>query len=69
MQWAFGCVRSRAFRLAADRRAFVPFLDVANHAQRPTAAFRESGSCVELVAVADARAGDEATICYTEPGG
>lgn len=68
MEWAFGCVRSRAFRLGRDRFAFVPFLDAANHDARPNAAFRESGGCVELVAVADARSGDEATISYCEPG-
>ena len=39
-EWAFACVRSRAFRLGEQRFAFVPFMDVANHAERPNAAFR-----------------------------
>ncbi|KAG2434230.1 hypothetical protein HXX76_007955 [Chlamydomonas incerta] len=36
-QWAFACVRSRAFRAGADAFAFVPFLDLANHADAPQA--------------------------------
>lgn len=39
-EWAFACVRSRAFRLGDQRFAYVPFMDVANHAERPNAAFR-----------------------------
>ncbi|EFJ46131.1 hypothetical protein VOLCADRAFT_121106 [Volvox carteri f. nagariensis] len=34
-QWAFACVRSRAFRVGPDAFAFVPFLDFANHADAP----------------------------------
>ncbi|GLC38819.1 hypothetical protein PLESTB_000712700 [Pleodorina starrii] len=37
-QWAFACVRSRAFRAGPDAFAFVPFLDFANHAEAPTSA-------------------------------
>ncbi|GIM10040.1 hypothetical protein Vretimale_13795, partial [Volvox reticuliferus] len=36
LQWAFACVRSRAFRVGADAFAFIPFLDFANHADGPT---------------------------------
>ena len=65
MQWAFACVRSRAFRLtartggeggggesgtasssassAAATFALVPFLDCANHSERPNAAYRLVG--------------------------
>ena len=32
MQWAFACVRSRAFQLGPGFFAFVPFMDMANHA-------------------------------------
>lgn len=39
-EWAFACVRSRAFRLSGDRYAFVPFLDIANHSPTPNAGFR-----------------------------
>ncbi|GLI68384.1 hypothetical protein VaNZ11_012712, partial [Volvox africanus] len=35
LQWAFACVRSRAFRVGTDAFAFVPFLDFANHAEAP----------------------------------
>ena len=46
----------------------VPFLDIANHASEPNAAFRNSKSdtTVELVAVSDIAAGQEAVITYTE---
>lgn len=40
MQWALACVRSRAFKVGNDAFAFVPFLDIANHAEQPTADFR-----------------------------
>ena len=39
-EWAFACVRSRAFRLTGQRYAFVPVLDIANHSPRPNAGFR-----------------------------
>ncbi|GIL54003.1 hypothetical protein Vafri_9560 [Volvox africanus] len=35
LQWAFACVRSRAFRVGTDAFAFIPFLDFANHAAAP----------------------------------
>lgn len=65
MQWAFACVRSRIFQLDASCFAFVPFLDMANHALPPVAAFHRNGSAVEMLAVADALEGDEVTMCYT----
>ena len=40
LQWGFGCVRSRAFKLREDCFASVPFLDVANHADDPACDFR-----------------------------
>ncbi|BDA41168.1 Protein PLASTID TRANSCRIPTIONALLY ACTIVE 14 [Coccomyxa sp. Obi] len=64
MQWAFACVRSRVFQLGPGFYAFVPFMDMANHALPPVAAFRPHGNAVELVAIADATEGDEATISY-----
>ncbi|CAL8466547.1 g6083 [Coccomyxa elongata] len=64
MQWAFACVRSRVFQLGPGFYALVPFLDMANHALPPVAAFRAHGNAVELVAVADATDSDEATISY-----
>ena len=68
MQWGLACVRSRAFQLNKERFAMVPFLDMANHASEPNAAFRNSLSkdAVELVAVSDIAAGQEAVISYTE---
>ena len=71
MQWGLACVRSRALQLSKDRFAMVPFLDVANHASEPNAAFRISVSddAVELVALSDIAAGQEAVISYTECNG
>ena len=68
MQWGLACVRSRAFQLGKERFAVVPFLDMANHASESNAAFRNSLSedAVELVAVSDIAAGQEAVISYTE---
>lgn len=39
-EWAFACVRSRAFRLNSQRYAFVPFADIANHSAQPNVGFR-----------------------------
>jgi hypothetical protein len=36
-QWAFGCVRSRAFNYAPNVMGLVPFLDMANHSISPNA--------------------------------
>jgi hypothetical protein len=40
LQWGFGCVRSRAFRLGAQAFGCVPFLDFANHTDAPNADLR-----------------------------
>jgi len=71
MQWGLACVRSRAFQLGKERFAFVPFLDIANHAPEPNAAFRNSepAGAIELVAVSDIGPGQEAFISYTERRG
>ncbi|PSC69026.1 ribulose-1,5 bisphosphate carboxylase oxygenase large subunit N-chloroplastic [Micractinium conductrix] len=68
LQWGFGCVRSRAFKLGPDCFASVPFLDLANHAPgQPSCDFRLSsdGSAVQLVALQELAPGQEATISYT----
>ncbi|KAK9916994.1 hypothetical protein WJX75_009612 [Coccomyxa subellipsoidea] len=64
MQWAFACVRSRAFRLGPECHAIIPFVDMANHALPPVAAFRPHRGAIELLAVREAAAEDEATISY-----
>ena len=71
MQWGLACVRSRAFQMAKDRFAFVPFLDICNHSTAPNAAFRanETAAAIELVAVSDVAPGQEAVISYTERSG
>jgi len=70
LEWAFACVRSRAFRLGESTFAFVPFLDVANHADAPTSNFRVAADGgVELVAVGDVAQGGEVSVSYTGPGG
>lgn len=43
LQWGFACVRSRAFKLRDECFAFVPFLDLANHALDPSCDFRWGG--------------------------
>ena len=66
LRWAFACVRSRAFRLGPERYAFVPFLDAANHAAQPRAAYSEAGGAVELVALAGGLApGEQVTVSYS----
>lgn len=73
LQWGLACVRSRAFQLSATRFAYVPFLDLANHAFSPTAGYRPAPEneppAVELVATEDIKAGQEVTISYTGPQG
>lgn len=66
LEWAFSCVRSRAFRLGQNIFAFVPFLDIANHADCPNANFqvpvdRQSVNCVS---VRDIKCVEEITISY-----
>ena len=80
MEWAFACVRSRAFSLGRASKekeealvfAYVPFLDCANHAPgTPTADFGLAGAAdvVHLRAVTDIPAGQAVTISYTGPRG
>jgi hypothetical protein len=51
LQWAYACVRSRAFFLGGDYFAYIPFLDMANHGNIPTAAYRPTGLSAELLKV------------------
>ncbi|KAI8468472.1 MAG: hypothetical protein J3K34DRAFT_10778 [Monoraphidium minutum] len=77
LQWAFACVRSRAFKVGPEAWATIPFLDMANHATDPNADFAAAlppgagggGDCFYLIAVEDIKAGDEITISYTGPEG
>lgn len=80
MEWAFACVRSRAFSLRRASKekeespvfAYVPFLDCANHApETPTADFGLAGAAdvVHLRAVTAIPAGQAVTISYTGPRG
>lgn len=70
-QWAFGCVRSRAFALGGDSFAYVPFVDAANHERDPSADFMRdaSDSSVRLVARRAVAAGAPVTVSYTGAGG
>eukprot|EP00667_Euglena_gracilis_P012546 EG_transcript_12905 len=66
--WAWALVRSRAF-ICGDRHfAFVPFLDMANHASLPTANFEVDLAArrYRLRALRALRAGEEVTITYGE---
>lgn len=67
LEWAFSCVRSRAFALGKDAFAFVPFLDAANHALEPNANFEVSPDrrSVNLVSLKSIEEGEELTISYT----
>jgi len=67
MEYAFGCVRSRAFSLGEDRYAFVPVMDAANHAMDPNAdfSFNPGNDTIVLFAMENIKAGDEVTISYT----
>lgn len=67
MEYAFACVRSRAFSLGEDRFAFVPVLDAANHDIEPNADFsyNPSNDTVAFFAMKEIKAGEEVTISYT----
>lgn len=67
MEYAFGCVRSRAFKLGDDAYGFVPILDAANHAMEPNAdfSFNPSNNTVAVFAIDDVRQGEEVTMSYT----
>jgi hypothetical protein len=70
LQWAFALVRSRCFKAGADVFAFVPLVDMANHAVAHPAAqfeFSNGDGVIKGFALRAARAltpGDEVTICY-----
>ncbi|KAL4540889.1 hypothetical protein Ndes2526B_g05447 [Nannochloris sp. 'desiccata'] len=67
LEWAFACVRSRAFCLGQDIFAFIPFLDAANHNIDPNTNFEMSadGSTVNLVSLKEIKENEELTISYT----
>jgi len=67
LQWAYACVRSRAFFLGGSTFGYIPFLDMANHSERPNAAYapREDGTYIDVIALAAVSAEDEMTISYT----
>ena len=65
--WAFACVRSRAFALADDAFAFVPYLDLVNHSEDPNCVFVQPesiGNPIRLAARRDVEPGEEITISY-----
>mmetsp|Transcript_24477 Transcript_24477/g.66812 ORF Transcript_24477/g.66812 Transcript_24477/m.66812 type:complete len:450 (-) Transcript_24477:151-1500(-) len=70
-QWAFACVRSRAFKITDDIFAFVPFLDMANHSARPNANFKlnAASGAFELVALEEVEKGQHVTISYSGESG
>ena len=57
---------SRCFAMADDEDsfAFVPFLDLCQHAAEPAADFASGGGAFALRARRDLEAGEELTICY-----
>ena len=71
---AFALVSSRALQIfppppVGARHVLVPLLDLANHADAPTATFFFSptrGGMMRLHATRELAAGDEVTICYAE---
>lgn len=71
LEWAFACVRSRAFRLGQDIFAFIPFLDAVNHNIDPNTNFEMSvdGKRVNLVSVKEIKQDEELTISYTGTSG
>ena len=64
LQAGFALVRSRAFQLAEDTFAYVPFLDMANHALEPSADFMTTREEFVLFARRDLAEGDAVTISY-----
>jgi len=64
LQAGFALVRSRAFQLAKDTFAYVPFLDMANHALEPSADYMTTRGEFVLFARRDLAEGDAVTISY-----
>ncbi|KAG1664648.1 hypothetical protein FOA52_011785 [Chlamydomonas sp. UWO 241] len=72
LQWAFACVRSRAYKLGPDAFAMVPFWDLANHAMEPNGDFRvdpANAGALQLFALGDIPADTEVLLSYTGPEG
>lgn len=67
LQYAFACVRSRAFRLGKDIYGFVPILDIANHSFEPNADFTlsDDGEKIYFFAFDDIQKNDEVCISYS----
>lgn len=71
LEWAFACVRSRAFEVGENAFAFVPFADLANHADKPSAdvvrPIKEEGDSgfVRFVAREAMGEGQEVTLSYS----
>jgi len=64
LQAGFALVRSRAFQMAEDTFAYVPFLDMANHALEPSADYMTTREEFVLFARRDLREGEGVTISY-----
>jgi hypothetical protein len=67
LEYCYGLVVSRCFAMAdGDTFAFVPFLDMADHAARPCANFASDPRGFTLRALRPVAAGEPVTICYGE---
>lgn len=67
LQYMYALVVSRCFAMSdGNTFAFVPFLDMANHAARPTANFGSDASKFVLQALQPLMEGDEVSVCYGE---
>ena len=68
LMWAWAMVRSRGFAAGSEAFAFVPFLDMANHADIPSCNFEyaPADGCFYLRALRALPPGAEATISYGE---
>jgi len=67
LEYAFSCVRSRAFKFGEEKYAFVPILDAANHSLDPNAdfSFNPQNKKMILFAMEEIKMGDEITISYS----
>jgi hypothetical protein len=70
LDWCHALVISRVFTTSdPDTFAFTPFLDMANHAARPTANFTtDADGAMRLYALTDLASGDEVAISYDGGG-
>ena len=66
-QYAFACVRSRAFKIGEEAYAYLPILDTANHSPEPNADFvlSKDKSCMRFFALEDIGIGQEICISYS----